>query len=211
MRLFAEAPEARSAELASTLARCLAGHGDVQVHEVSTGGETSAYLEFTVDLAATGSASACIADLRAREPGGWSGDVWTHQPDGPAFLIPEIRWAWLATGQGPVEHDRQSKAGTVAAAAATVLLAAMSYFAMFLVGLGAATSTCGDAERHRAACTEVGFWWASTGFHYLQLGGFGVAFLGAWVWPRRVRWAWIGAGSLMVLAGFVISVAILSP
>ncbi|MEV6598559.1 hypothetical protein AB0M36_17030 [Actinoplanes sp. NPDC051346] len=204
MRLFAEAPEARSAELASTLARCLAGYGDVQVHEAGAYWKISGYLEFNVDLKTTGSASACIARLRALEPAGWSGDVWKHRPDGRVFLLPEIRWAWLAS---PVEHDRQSKASTVAAAAATVLLAAMSCFAVLVLGLGAAMATCDDAERHRYACNEGGFWWASGAFFYLQLGGFGVAFLGAWVWPRRVRWAWIGAGYLIAVASFVISVA----
>lgn len=87
----------------------------------------------------------------------------------------------------PIEHDRQSKAGTVAAAAATAVLAVITYFSVLLVGLAAAMSTCDDAELHHAACTKAGFWWASTGSVYLQLGGAGVAIIGAWVWPRRSR------------------------
>ena len=90
-----------------------------------------------------------------------------------------------------------------------MVLAVITYFAVLLVGLAAAMPTCDDGELHRAACTKAGFWWASTGSVYLQLGGAGVAILGAWVWPRRVRWVWIGGGCLMVLTGFMISFAIL--
>lgn len=97
MRLFAEASTTRSAELASALTRCLASHGDVQVHEAGTYWKIPAYIEFDVDLAVAVSASVGVARLRAVAPAGWSGDVWNHQPGGSTFLLAEIRWAWLTT------------------------------------------------------------------------------------------------------------------
>ncbi|GIE90711.1 hypothetical protein Are01nite_71910 [Actinoplanes regularis] len=97
LRLFAEAPTARSAELASSLVRCLADYGAVRVHESGSYWKIPEYLEFNVDLMATGSTSACIDRLRALEPEGWSDEIWNHQSDGPAFLLAEIRWAWLTT------------------------------------------------------------------------------------------------------------------
>ncbi|MBG0568636.1 hypothetical protein [Actinoplanes aureus] len=79
----------------------------------------------------------------------------------------------------------------------------MSYFALLLAGLAAAaTSHCDDAEHH-AACAQDGFWWATTGLLYLTIGGLAVAVIGAWIWPRRARWAWIGAGYVVVFVGFV--------
>ncbi|MEU4422475.1 hypothetical protein AB0F81_17745 [Actinoplanes sp. NPDC024001] len=208
IRLFAEAPAARSEELATALAHRLAGHGHVQVHEIGTYGKDPRYLEFDLDLTPAGSASDGIGRLRALQPAGWSGDVWNHQPDRPAFLLPEVRWAWLTTGGLPARPGRRTRRSTVAAIAATALLAVISFSGTSLVGLALAMS-CDGPERDPAVCAEDGFWFASRGFLYPAIGGLGVAVLAAWVWPRRDRWAWIGAGYLIVLAGFAVSVTLL--
>jgi hypothetical protein len=114
-----------------------------------------------------------------------------------------------ASNQSPIDRDQPSETSTRSAAAATALLAFVSLFAPLVGGVTAmSTSHCDDTERLRAVCTQGGFWLATTGLLYLAFGGVGVAVLGGWIWPRRPRWAWIGAGYLMVFAGYVISLAI---
>ncbi|MDR6319612.1 hypothetical protein [Actinoplanes couchii] len=92
LRLFAESSVDRSADLAAALVRSLAGYGAVHVRESGVYWKIPAYLEFNADLT---SLPAAVDQLKALEPSGWSGDVWNHRPDGPPFLVPEIRWAWL--------------------------------------------------------------------------------------------------------------------
>src|SRR5690348_12523625 len=96
-RFFAEAAPDRSAHIAAALDRCLASYGSVEVRESGTYWKIPEYLEFTVELAPTDAVSTCISHLQSLEPAGWSGDIWIRQPDGPPFLLPEIRWAWLVT------------------------------------------------------------------------------------------------------------------
>ncbi|GAA1595842.1 hypothetical protein [Actinoplanes couchii] len=206
IRLFVEASSDRSTELASALADRLAGYGRVQVHEIGTYAKNHRLLEFNVDLTPTDSASACIGQLRAFGPAGWSGDVWRHQPQGPIFLLSEVRWVWLADGNGLAEDDWKTRLNPVAAAAATVLLAVISFWGTSLFGL--ALASCDREDRPPAGCAESGFWFSSDGHLYSAFGGLGIAVFGAWVWPRRARWAWLSAGYLIAFAGFAINVAV---
>lgn len=95
-RLFVEAPLSRSADLAAALVRRLASYGTVEVRESGAYWKIPEYLELNVELTAHDTASTCIDHLQALEPAGWSGDVWNYRPEGPPFLFPEVRWAWLA-------------------------------------------------------------------------------------------------------------------
>ncbi|MBU2664197.1 hypothetical protein KOI35_11910 [Actinoplanes bogorensis] len=95
LRLFADAPPARSLEIAAALAEQLARHGEVRVTPEGTYWKIPEYQEFTATLTPAGSPETCAADIRSRQPTGWTTDVWNHGNEGAEFLLAEIRWAWL--------------------------------------------------------------------------------------------------------------------
>ncbi|XVV08861.1 hypothetical protein ACQP2X_28905 [Actinoplanes sp. CA-131856] len=100
LRLFADAPLSRSAKLAAAMAQDLADLGEVQVAQLGRYWTFAGYIEFAVEITLTSNAGSGVADIRAFEPTGWTGDVWSHEPGGQAFLLPEIRWAWLTADDG---------------------------------------------------------------------------------------------------------------
>ena len=97
LRVLAHASLDRSAELAAALKQQLNSHGNAEVEQRGRYWKIQEYLEFAVELTRSGGASPSAADVRARQPAGWSDDVWNYQFGGREFLLPEIRWAWIWT------------------------------------------------------------------------------------------------------------------
>lgn len=97
LRLFVEVSPSRSAEVAAALTRRLAHLGNVRTADLGRYWKIPEYTEFDIEVTPTGNVSACVAAIRALQPAGWSGDAWTSHPDGPKFLLPQVRWVWLTS------------------------------------------------------------------------------------------------------------------
>lgn len=90
LRLFAEAPAARSAELISALVRCLACHGEVQVHEFGAYWKSPEYFVWKFLLNFIGTVSAACDPRRSpltRVPA-VGGAAWVRDQQGRLWSVP---------------------------------------------------------------------------------------------------------------------------